>query len=152
MKPEPGPQFTAKPPPATGHAAPPGLRDWLEAARAGPRLVFVWSMLSLAGIQRLRRWTADPGRTVPQTLPPERIAAQVLALRRVGARLPGCRCLARSMALSWWLNRNGQAHNVYIGVHGSVIDLRAHSWVAIAGQPVDDSPESIARFRQISEI
>jgi len=152
MKPEPGPQFTAKPPPATGHAAPPGLRDWLEAARAGPRLVFVWSMLSLAGIQRLRRWTADPGRTVPQTLPPERIAAQVLALRRVGARLPGCRCLARSMALSWWLNRNGQAHNVYIGVHGSVIDLRAPSWVAIAGQPVADSPESIARFRQISEI
>jgi len=152
MQPEPGPQFTVEPPPVTGHAARPGLRDWLEAARAAPRLVLVWAMLSLAGIQRLRRWTRNPGRAGPQTLPPERIAARVLALRRVGARLPGCRCLARSMALSWWLNRNGQAHSLHIGIHGTAIDLRAHSWVAIAGQPVDDSPESIARFRKISEI
>ncbi len=119
---------------------------------AAPRLVVVWILLKIIGIQRLRRWT---GAVTPRGTPTpsaEHIAARVLALKRVGARLPGCRCLARSIALSWWLDRNGQPHVLYIGVQGTAIDLRAHSWVEIDGQPVDDTPESIAAFQQITEI
>jgi hypothetical protein len=128
-----------------------GMQIWFEAAQAAPRLLLIWILLPMLGIQRLRRWTGARRRRT-QVLPPERIAGRVIALRRVGARLPGCRCLARSMALSWWLNRSGQTHRLLIGVQGTAIDLRAHSWVEIEGQAVDDSPETIAGFRQISEI
>lgn len=128
------------------------IRDWSEAIRAGARLVILWIALPLVGIQRLRRWTRASNGRSGDMLRPDRIAARVLALKRVGARLPGCRCLARSMALSWWLGRRGQAHILYIGIQGTSIDLRAHSWVEIDGQPVDDTPETIAGFQQITEI
>lgn len=150
MKPDASPQQAIRPN-GTGPGLRPGPHAWLEAARAAPRLLLIWAVLPMSGIQRLRRWTRTPRRPA-RTLPPEQIAERVIALRRVAARLPGCRCLARSMALSWWLNRNGQANRLYIGVQGTATDLRAHSWVEIQSQPIDDTPETIASFQQITEI
>jgi len=126
---------------------------WRQLCAAAPRLLLVWALLPVAGIARLRRWLridVPAGRAASVT--DADIEQRVLALRRIGARLPGCHCLARSIALAWWLDAKSMPNTVRIGVTGTSIDLRAHSWVELDGRPVDDTPENIARFRKIHEI
>lgn len=121
---------------------------------AAPRLVLVWALLPATGIARLRRWQGRPARArkPPETFDPELWQRRVQALRRVGARLPGCHCLARSIALSAWLNGQGHANQLKIGVAGTSATLKSHSWVEKEGEILDDTPENIRKFQKITEI
>ena len=128
--------------------------EWTDLTAAAPRLLLVWTLLPIAGIARTRRWTC---RTVPKgraTKPfgPETWRRRAIALKRIGARLPGCRCLARSIALSAWLTRHGHPNQLHIGITGTHATLRSHSWVESHGRILDDTPENICQFRQITEI
>jgi len=122
--------------------------DLVEALRVAPGLIAVWALLPLLGIRRLRPGPANPGGHIDQ----QRIERRALALRRIGARLPQCRCLPQSLALARWLHRRRQPHQLKIGVAGTRERLRVHAWVEIDGRPVNDSPEVIAEFREVAEI
>lgn len=128
--------------------------DLVDLLQAAPRLVVVWMLLPVTGINRLRRRRAEPKSNFGSA---EAFEAGIwrrraLALRRIGARLPGCHCLARSIALSNWLNRAGCPNTLKIGITGTAATLKSHSWVEFNGQILDDSPENIARFTKITEI
>jgi hypothetical protein len=125
--------------------------EWADLALGAPRLVVVWALLPVTGIRRLRRWTGrGPDRSGAVDF--ERWRRRAVALRRIGARLPGCRCLARSMALSWWMGSAGVGHRLRIGVAGTAATLRSHSWIEVAGVVVDDEAENVRGFREIVEI
>jgi len=127
--------------------------EWLDLLGAAPRLVFVWASLPVLGIARTRRLLGSlPQRTRDEPPDPAAWRRRALALRRVAARLPGCRCLARAIALGSWLDRRGQTNRVLIGVGGSGTTLRSHAWVEIDGRVVDDTPENVRRFRAITAI
>jgi hypothetical protein len=55
-------------------------------------------------------------------------------------------CLHRSLALHWWLRREGLASRLQIGVRKESGDLAAHAWVELDGQVVNDHPAAVARF------
>ncbi|GAB4178181.1 MAG: hypothetical protein Kow0020_14210 [Wenzhouxiangellaceae bacterium] len=124
----------------------------IETLAATPRLMIVWALLPVLGIRRLRRLTHRMRPSTAKPPAPDRLAARVVALRRVSARLPGCYCLARSMALSWWLSARGVPHALRIGVRGNGRALHAHSWVEIDGVPVDDQPRNVSAFRHLTTI
>jgi hypothetical protein len=126
--------------------------EWADLALGAPRLVVVWALLPVTGIRRLRRWTDAGDSDRSGAVEVERWCRRAVALRRIGARLPGCRCLARSMALSWWMGSAGVAHRLRIGVAGTAATLRSHSWIEVAGVVVDDEAENVRGFREIVEI
>ena len=128
--------------------------EWADLIAAAPRLVLAWALLPLLGIARTRRWTNRAGLTGRAAEPFDAATwrRRAVALRRIGARLPGCRCLARSITLSAWLTRRGHANQLHIGITGTHATLRSHSWVESHGQILDDTPENIGQFKQITEI
>jgi len=125
-----------------------------DLAQAGPRLLLVWALLPVTGIARIRRWLGRPpprqGRA--PNYDPDLWQRRAVAIRRIGARLPGCHCLARSITLSNWLNRAGHTNTLKIGISGTATTLKSHSWVEKDGQILDDTPENASRFRKITEI
>jgi hypothetical protein len=61
-------------------------------------------------------------------------------------RLPfQTRCLARSLALHWWLRTEGVPSDLRIGVRKDGHDLAAHAWVVVGGIPVD-GPSAVSPF------
>jgi len=132
----------------------PSIAECLALAQAGPRLLLIWALLPIAGITRIRRWlgtTANgQGRVPPYD--PDLWQRRAVAIRRIGARLPGCHCLARSITLSNWLQRAGHPNTLKIGITGTAATLKSHSWVEKDGRILDDTPENTSRFQQITEI
>ena len=67
------------------------------------------------------------------------------AVQAVAQRIPGTRCLARSMALNAMLRRGGHDSKLRLGVvreaDGGII---AHAWVTWRGHPLPD--EDVSRF------
>jgi len=127
--------------------------EWWDLMGAGPRVVVVWALLPFVRVRRLRRWFggrravgADSAADV------ELWRRRALAVRRVGARLPGCRCLARSLALGWWMGSRGVAHRLCIGVAGGAVDVRSHSWVEAGGAVIDDRAEVVREFREVMRL
>jgi len=116
-------------------------------------LILVWLLLPLVGVRRLRAWTDNGAVLASGYQPgPAAIARRVRALRGVAARLPGCHCLARSLALGWWLHRHGIKNRLRIGVTGTHANLRSHSWIEVDGQPIDDTHDNIKQFNQILHL
>ena len=128
--------------------------DYTALLAAAPRLILVWALLPATGIARLRRWLgkpAGPKGRAPE-YDPELWHRRTIAIRRIGARLPGCHCLARSITLSNWLNRAGHPNTLKIGITGTSATLKSHSWVEKDHKILDDTPENIRKFHKITEI
>jgi len=128
--------------------------DYIALFTAAPRLILVWMLLPVTGIARLRRWLGKLARRQGRApdYNPELWHRRTIAIRRIGARLPGCHCLARSITLSNWLNRTGHPNTLKIGITGTSSILKSHSWVEKEGKILDDTPENIAKFKKITEI
>lgn len=128
--------------------------DYAALLNAAPRLIVIWVLLPFTGIGRLRRWFGRPGRK--QAIAPEfdrkLWRRRSLAIRRIGARLPGCHCLARSITLSNWLNRAGYSSVLKIGITGTSATLKSHAWVEKDREILDDTPENVERFHKVTEI
>ena len=128
--------------------------EYAALLAAAPRLILVWALLPATGIARLRRWLgkrAEPKGRAPE-YNPELWHRRTIAIRRIGTRLPGCHCLARSITLSNWLNRTGHPNALKIGITGTSTTLKSHSWVEKEGKILDDTPENIQKFKKITEI
>jgi hypothetical protein len=55
-------------------------------------------------------------------------------------------CLHRSLVLHAWLRHEGLPSEFLIGVRKEGSHLRAHAWVELAGQVVNDRPAAVAPF------
>lgn len=74
------------------------------------------------------------------------LAEAVWAIEAIARRLPGTRCLARSLALQALLRAAGIDSELRIGVAKEASDgLIAHAWVVCEGQPVAFN-EDLSRF------
>jgi hypothetical protein len=62
------------------------------------------------------------------------------------------RCLARSLALHWWLRCEGLPSLLRIGVAIRGAELGAHAWVELAGVPVNETPAEVARLTPLSDV
>ncbi len=113
------------------------------------RLLAVRVCLTLLGIRRSLKLLGRQGQ--PSDQPPEWHQA-ARALLRVSVRLPGTRCLARAIALRWWMRRAGQPAKLVIGVRpGSGPTPEAHAWVELNSQTWDWPPERPKLFRALPE-
>jgi hypothetical protein len=83
-----------------------------------------------------------------RTPDPACIALVVHRVDLAAAFFPGrARCLERSFALHVCLGRCGIATAVRLGVQP--YPFAAHAWVELDGEPVGESPDSIAPFRAL---
>ena len=106
--------------------------------------------LRLAGFQ----WVMRRARSVSQSSSPH-VDAQALSRARRYAHWLSCasrnhivraRCLHRSLVLHRWLRQENLPSILRIGVRKEGDDLKAHAWVELAGQPVNDPPSAVAPF------
>ena len=74
---------------------------------------------------------------------------RALALRRVGRFLPQVHCLARSLALRWWMRSHGIHARISIGVKKCNDTIDSHAWVVVSDTPVDERPEVVAQYSVI---
>lgn len=103
----------------------------------------------LFGIRRSLAWLDgfSPNRSAGPDLSVWRRRA--MALKRVGSRLPGVACLARAIALRWWMRSAGLDARMLIGARPGEKQVASHAWVELDGSPIDDQPEHIGRFNVI---
>jgi hypothetical protein len=59
-------------------------------------------------------------------------------------------CLHRSLVLHAWLRREGLPSSLRIGVQKANGELRAHAWIELAGQVINDRPAAVAPFGVLS--
>ncbi|MGY6553175.1 MAG: lasso peptide biosynthesis B2 protein [Wenzhouxiangella sp.] len=72
------------------------------------------------------------------------------AIRRVGARVPGVRCLCRSVALRWWMRQQGINARLVIAVSSGQTGAESHAWTEVNGIPIDDDLDNASRFRRLA--
>ena len=95
---------------------------------------------SVARARRLGARGADAGS--PDGDLPERTAHRVAV---AGAFFPGrAVCLEQSLAIYLLLRRRGVPAELRLGVTPS--PFQAHAWVEVDGAPVNEDPETVARF------
>ena len=114
------------------------------------RLLVVAVLMRLVGVGRSQRWLE---RKQPQAADEVDLAPwrrRALALKRVGARLPGVHCLARSIALWWWMGKAGLDASVCIGVRKGDKEIEGHAWVELNGTPVDETPACVASYQRVA--
>jgi len=61
-------------------------------------------------------------------------------------------CLHRSLVLQAWLRREFLPSTLQIGVRKLNGELKAHAWVELAGQVVNDEPSAVAPFAVLSSV
>jgi hypothetical protein len=95
-------------------------------------------------LERIERRPATAAISARRLLRARRYAAW---LERASRRhLVRARCLHRSLALHAWLRRKGLPSELRIGVRKEEGALRAHAWVVLGGQVVNDREEVVAAF------
>jgi hypothetical protein len=62
------------------------------------------------------------------------------------------RCLARSLALHWWLRSEDLPSDLRIGVAKQGAALLAHAWVELGGSPVNERPAEVASFTPLTSM
>ena len=72
-----------------------------------------------------------------------------LALRRTARLVPQARCLARALALRWWMRSHGLQAELKIGVKKTGGQIDSHAWVVVGDQPIDETAERIAGYQVI---
>ena len=135
-----------------------GLRRVLALERAERRLLLrafialarVDLTLRVAGFRRLAaraRLGAPPagGRDEAAALGRARRYARTIDMAARHHVVPA-RCLHRSLVLHEWLRRDGLPGELRIGVRKEGEALRAHAWVELDGQVVNDTPAAVAPF------
>ena len=64
--------------------------------------------------------------------------------------MPRARCLHRSLTLHSWLRHQGFPSELRIGVIKDGAELKAHAWVELADQVVNDRPDAVAVFTPLT--
>ncbi|WP_376694379.1 lasso peptide biosynthesis B2 protein [Wenzhouxiangella sp. EGI_FJ10409] len=126
----------------------PQRRDLFSAAW---RLPLAHAVMRLGGLRRAQRLLGRR-KSARETSPAAAATwrRRALALKRVGARLPGVHCLSRSLCLWSWMRRAGLDAQLKIGVRGSSRKgVESHSWVTLGEEPIDDTVESVSGFRVV---
>lgn len=74
-----------------------------------------------------------------------------LAFKRVSRLIPGAHCLARALALRWWMRHHQRPAALAIGVRKDEQGkLHAHAWVELNGHAVDESRDIVAKHQRLS--
>jgi hypothetical protein len=60
-------------------------------------------------------------------------------------------CLTRSLYLQWLLGRLGVTSDLRIGMQLAGGELKAHAWVEIAGQPINDAHDIAERYTAFNQ-
>lgn len=71
---------------------------------------------------------------------------RALALKRASRIVPDSHCLARSLALRWWMRNHGLAAEAVIGVRRDQARAESHAWVMLGQDPIDEAPDILARY------
>ncbi len=113
------------------------------------RLILIRISL-FSGIETTRgrfsgRSLCDRNQLEPQEL--KHWEQRALALRRAGSRLPDVHCLARSLALRWWMRSAGIDADCIIGVRSQDGQVKSHAWVEVNGRPIDEAPEIVDLYQ-----
>lgn len=114
------------------------------------RLITVWVMLGVLGFSRSqRRLAADPS-AAGESSNPAIWQRRARAIRRVGARLPRARCLARALCLWWWMRSAGLDAHLKMGIRRDERgQVAGHAWVEYRGAPIDETPAAVACFKPL---
>ena len=122
-----------------------------DLVRAFWRLLVVRLLLATVGIKRTQQWLPlDPAVKDDRVADLAAWRRRALAIKRVGARIPGVRCLARSLCLCWWMRREGLAAELRMGIRRDEQGrVSGHAWIEYAGTPVDETAEVVARFQPL---
>lgn len=106
-----------------------------------------WLGLRLVGVQRFQAWLERPIIAGSAPLSLAESTGLGLAVNRAASRIlgPSC-CLTRSLLLWWLLRCYGTPSELRIGVRLEEGQFLAHAWVEQHGVPINDCPESIARY------
>lgn len=125
--------------------------DWREVCSAYGYLLLAWWRLSLRR-DRLDRWIVQEREAVDiSSLPNETDRRSIIRSANwinAAARhpWPWARCLQRSLALCFLLERRGVQAQLKIGVRKNGSALEAHAWVEYCGKVLNDSQEVSQRF------
>jgi hypothetical protein len=117
------------------------------------RIVLLKTALVLAGFRRTFRWIHTRADAVPlaDDVDDALVLAAEYAIAMAAALYPGhAACLERSLLLYWYLRRAGVAARYRMGVQ--MYPFLAHAWVEYRGQPINDVPEHVRRFRPIEGV
>jgi len=95
--------------------------------------------IRLLGIRRMLKWADRPIPTVDAEKKVAECAEYaeklVIAVARVGRRIPGGGCLPQSLALTRMLRGRGMPAETKIGVK-TADGFHAHAWVEVGGVPL----------------
>jgi hypothetical protein len=112
-------------------------------ARVIWRLAHVRRALGRGGFQASAARWLGPVKTAHRIEP----MPWLRAVRRIGARWPGSRCLDQSLALASLLRERGIDARLLIGAARGGEGIEAHAWVEIAGEPLGEPADLRQRFR-----
>lgn len=114
---------------------------------AAGRLLVVRCLLATLGTARTQRKLASWARAGNARLASaERWQARARALQRVSVRMPATRCLARSLALWWWMRSAGLAPELHMGVRPGEATIAGHAWIECDGHLFDETAEGAATY------
>ncbi len=100
---------------------------------------------SLAAARRLAERAGGAG------LMPEEVERTAYRVAIAAAFFPGrAVCLEQSLALYVLLRRRGVRADFRLGVQ--VYPFYAHAWVELDGEPVNEDPERVERFRALPQV
>jgi len=74
---------------------------------------------------------------------------RALALKRLAPRLPGTHCLARALALRWWMRSQGLDAQMKIGIRTGPHGLESHAWVEHNNTPIDETRQNTATYKPL---
>jgi hypothetical protein len=91
------------------------------------------------------------GRSAAADTPGDLVEGTARSVATAAAFFPGrAICLEQSLTLYVLLRRRGVPAQLRLGVQP--YPFNAHAWVELAGQPVNEDPEAVARFLPMPEI
>ena len=121
-------------------------RRWRLLVRAFVWLGLVDLGLRVRGLRRLVDLAPRVSPVVVRRLPMH-LPLYVAALETTAGRhFVRAHCLHKSVALHFWLRREGLPSELRIGVRKESGELRAHAWVTLGDHVVNDDPSAVAAF------
>ncbi|MBC5765306.1 lasso peptide biosynthesis B2 protein [Ramlibacter albus] len=117
-----------------------GLRCQCMVAAASLLLPVVALLVKVVGYARLMAHIERGG--VARAVPSRDVVREIgRAVNIAGLHgLVRVRCLSRSILLHWLLRRSGVQSQLRIGVRADRGGIRAHAWIELDGEPVNDAP------------
>lgn len=119
-------------------------------ARSALALLAVRARLKLRGFGPSVAWARRAGdRPARGRLAEAEVERAAYHVAVAAAFFPGrAVCLEQSLALYVLLRRRGVPAELRVGVQ--VYPFYAHAWVELDGRPVNEDPETVARFRPLT--